>query len=70
MMRVFDIALTIIVRQRGTDMDDAVDRAIDNLELREGNTFVASGHPVPYAAEAGPASLLQRPLIVMAKATS
>lgn len=69
-MNSFDIALTIIVRQRGADMSDAVDRAIDNLELREGNTFTASGHPVPYAAEAGPASLLQRPWCVMAKATS
>ncbi len=62
------MALVIIVKQRGVDANDAEDRIIANMELKRGQSFT-SPHPLNGAEEAGSATLMVGPLVVMSKLT-
>lgn len=68
-MNDYQIALVIVVNQRGADASDAVDRVIANMSLHEGCRFT-SPQPQPYAAQAGPACLSSRATVIMTKPLS
>lgn len=65
-MNEYQIALVVIVNQRGADASDAVDRAIANLSLKEGQRFT-SPQPLHCGDEAGSAEILRRPTVIMTK---
>lgn len=67
-MNEYEIALVVIVKQRGADLSDAVERAMFNLRLREGDTLM-NPEPSNCGAEAGPVTVLRRPSLVMGRAT-
>lgn len=67
-MKEYEIALVIIVKQRGVDASDAEDHIIANMQLKRGQSF-NSPHPLNGAEEAGAAMLVVGPTVVMTKLT-
>jgi hypothetical protein len=67
-MNEYEIALAVVVRQRGADLSDAIDRAIFNLRLRQGYELMCP-EPSNCAAEAGPATVVRDPYVIMGRAT-
>lgn len=65
-MNEYEIALVVIVKQRGVDADDAEDRAISNMVLKRGQSFT-SPQPLNGSEEAGSASLVIGPTVIMTK---
>jgi hypothetical protein len=65
-MNEYEIALIVIVRQRGADASDAANRAVLNLGLREGDKL-RSPERSNCDAEAGPVMVVSRPNVIMAK---
>ncbi len=61
-MKEYEVAILIVVRQRGVDPADAVNRIVENLSLWQGNEFANS-----FGTEAGVTTLLRESYVALAK---
>lgn len=67
-MNEYEIAVFVIVKQRGADASDAVDRALFNLRLRHG-AELRNPEPSHCGDEAGPVIVVRAPEVIMVKST-